>query len=313
MERFEDVTRRLTEGLDLSKRARRRIAGEARAHLEDEMQRCVAEGMGEDEAQREAEKRFGEADSLKALIDAALARHQARRRRVRAALLMVGGLALLVAVLVVGAAFQALDDGVSGDHDLPSVPLWAKMTLYLSVFGVSLLLLTIAAAALFRRRVVHCIIAGVLVCATTILSEIVFAHTPLRWTIGWIYPGESAVTLAGKSFFHRLYLCWAAALPLGAVCIVLRRDRRAAVWFLRALAVGALSASLWGIQRAGGYARWLLPYKWPKLTSAALFALFFVLLVAMLARTMAPRRAEAPSRAPEEAAEPEPSPTPSPS
>lgn len=311
MEHFEDIARGLTEGLDLSKRVKRRIAEEAQAHLEDEMQQCLAEGMGEDEAREEAQRRFGETGALNGLIAAALARQQARHRRIRSVLVALGAGALLLTVLVVGAGFQVFDDLVTGDSDLPSVPLWAKKTLYCGVFVAFLFLLMVAAAKLFRRRVVHALIAGILVWATMFASQIVFAHTPLRGTIGWISPGESATTLAAESFFMRLYLCWAPTLVLGGLCIALCRDRAAVTWLVRILAVGALSASLWGLNRLGRYGRWLHAYKWPKLAAGALLALVFVLLVALLARAIGRQRSAAPApveSAPDAAPEPGPDP-----
>ncbi len=314
MERFEDVARGLTEGLDLSKRVKRRIAEEVQAHLEDEMQRCLAQGMGEDEARKEAERRFGEAGALNELIDAALAARQARHRRIRSMLVMLGGAVLLLTVLLIGAGGQTFDDLFMGDRDFPSVPLWVKMAIYLAVVAACLFLLAVAAAMLFRRRIVHTLIAGFLVCATMIASVIVFAHTPLGATIGTISVGESAITRAAESFFMRLYLCWAPALVLGGVCIVLRRDRLAAAWLVRILAVGTLSASLWGMRLLPRYGRWLLPHKWPKLSSTALFALVFVLLVAMLARAIGRQRSSAPApveSAPDAAPEGRSDPTPS--
>jgi hypothetical protein len=235
MERFEDVTRGLTEGLDLSGRAKRRIAEEARAHLEDEMQRCLSEGMGEDEALEEAVKRFGTAGALNGLIDAALARHQERRRRTRRALAVAG---LLLFVLVVGAAFQAFDDGFTSVDAFRAVPKWAAMGIYVAGLGACAVMLVGVAVKLFGRRVVSALVAGVVVAATMFASLYFFGYTPLLDALRRIDLGERGATVAAQSFFMHLYLCWATALLLGVLCVVLRRDRATAGLLAGALGVG---------------------------------------------------------------------------
>lgn len=290
MQDFEEYAQQVTDGLDLSDAMKERIKQEMAAHLEDEMQRCLSEGLTQARAHGAALERFGKEQTIGRLVAQALALKEARFRRVRAACAVGLGILLVIVCVVIGAWFNIFDDAVSGTDFVKSLPSFIWPILYL---GTAIGCLTILAMVVAKLFGVSRLLAGLCTVALVVIfcaSMFLFSSIPLlRETIGTIRSGQSAQTRVSNSFLMRLYLCWAPTVIAGAIMSLLAKRRTCILWLSVSFAVGLISAVLWGFNHLPRPAPWMYWMKWPKLLATGLLALLLVMLTGFLARSVAGR------------------------
>jgi len=291
MQEFEIYAQRIIDELDLSGAMKDRIKQEIVAHLKDEMQRCLSEGITQAEAPAAAMKRFGEAQIISRLVAQALERRQARIRRLRTTSAIVFAVLLVIISIGVGAWFKVFTDAVAGRDFVRSMPGFAWwLVLY---FGAGIGCLAILAMVVAKLFHVSRFLAGLSILAVAVVfyaSMFLFGSIPfLRETIGTVRAGQSAYIRVVNSFCMRLYLCWLPTIITGAIIAVLVRRRACIFWLAMSLAIGLISAVLWGFRLLPYPAPWMYWIKWPKLLSAGLLVLVFVMLTGFLARSIAER------------------------
>ena len=290
MQDFEEYAQQVTDGLDLSDAMKERIKQEMVAHLEDEMQRCLSEGLTQAKARDAALERFGKEQTIRRLVAQALALKEARFRQ----LCTVGGIVFAVALVLVaigiGAWLTVFKDAVAGRDFRNSMPGFAWQVLYFGAGIGCLAILAMVVAKLFR---VSRLLAGLCMVVLIIIfwaSMFLFHSIPLlRETIGTIRPGQSAQTLVAHSFLMRLYLCWVPTVIAGAIMFLSAKRRACILWLSVSFAIGLISAVLWGFNNLPRPAPWMYWMKWPKLLATGLLALLFVMLTGFLARSVAGR------------------------
>lgn len=290
MQDFEIYAQRVIDGLDLSGAMKNRIKQEIVAHLEDEMQRCMAEGLSRAEAQDTAIERFGKEKIIGKLVAQALERKQVRFRRLCAAGAIVFVVLLVIISIGVGAWFKVFTDAVAGRDFVRSMPRFAWLVLYLGAGIGCLAILAMVVAKLFH---VSRLLAGLCILVMLVVfhaSMFLFESIPLlRETIGTVRADQSEYTRVANSFLMRLYLCWLPTIMTGTIIAILARRRACILWLFVSLATGLLSAVLWGFRLMPRPVPWMYWIKWPKLLSAGLLALVFVMLTGFLARSIAER------------------------
>ena len=290
MQDFKEYAQHVTDGLDLSDAVKKRIQQEVVAHLEDEMHRCLSEGLTPAKAQDVALERFGNEQTIHGLVAQALAHKEDRFRQVREARVIAVGIMLIVSSVVIGAWFNVFDDAVSGTDFVNSLPGLVWPILYFGTGIGCLAILTIVVAKLFR---VSRLLAGLCVITLVVIfgaSMFLFESIPLlRETIKTVRSGQSAQTSVVHSFLMRLYLCWVPTVIAGVIISILAKRRDLILWLSTSFGIGLISAVLWGFDRIPRRAPWMYWMKWPKLLSTGLLALLFVMLTGFLARSVAGR------------------------
>ena len=290
MQDFEEYAQQVTDGLDLSDAMKERIKQEIVAHLEDEMQRCLSEGLTQAKAHDAALERFGKEQTIHRLVAQALALKEARFRRVRVARAVGLGILLVIVCVVIGAWFNVFDDAVSGTDFVKSLPGLIWPIVYVGTAIGCLIILAMVVAKLFH---VSRLLAGLCTVALVVIffvSMFLFKSMPLlRETIGTIRSGQSAQTRVSNAFLMRLYLCWVPTVIAGAIISLLTKRRACILWLSLSFAVGLTSAVLWGFNSLPRRAPWMYWMKWPKLLATGLLALLFVMLTGFLARSVAVR------------------------
>lgn len=290
MGEFEAYAQSVTCGLDLSEATKARIAEEVVAHLEDDARRCLAEGMSQGEARRAAVERFGKEQVIGQLIAGALERKQQRFRQLCATRTTVVTAVLVIVSIAVGAWFTVFDDAVSGRAFMQQMPRIIGPLLYVGGAVGCLGVLAVVVGPLFRVRWLAAFSSCIAMMLIFFASVYLFDAIPaLRETIGRSHPGQSGRTMALNALCMRLYLCWTPTVMTGIVVAAVGRRRGRILALAASLAIGLLSAALWGLNYLPSEARWMYAMKWPKLLSTGLLALVFVILTGVLARTIAER------------------------
>lgn len=287
MQDFEEYAQHVTDGLDLSDAMKERIQQEVIAHLEDEMQRCLSEGLTHTKAHDAALERFGNEQIIHRLVAQALELKEAHFRRVRAASAIALGVLLVIISVVIGAWFNIFDDAVSGTDFVKSLPAMIWPVLYIGAGIGCLAILAMVVAKLFG---VSRLLAGLCMIALVVIfcaSMFLFKSIPLlRETIGTIRSGQSAQTRVVNAFLMRLYLCWVPTVIAGVIISLLAKRHDLILWLSASFGTGLISAVLWGVNRIPRPAPWMYWMKWPKLLSTGLLALLFVMLTGFLARSV---------------------------
>lgn len=290
MQEFEIYAQRIIDELDLSGAMKDRIKQEIVAHLKDEMQRCLSEGITQAEAPAAAIKRFGEEQIISRLVAQALERRQARIRRLRTTSAIVFAVLLVIISIGVGAWFKVFTDAVAGRDFVRSMPRFAWLVLYLGAGIGCLAILAMVVAKLFHISRFLAALSILAVAVVFYASMFLFRSIPfLRETIGTVRAGQSAYIRVVNSFCMRLYLCWLPTIITGAIIAFLACRRVSILWLSIAFATGFLSAVLWGFRLLPYPAPWMYWMKWPTLLSAGLLVLVFVMLTGFLARSIAER------------------------
>lgn len=290
MQDFEGYAQHVTDGLDLSDTMKERIRQEVVAHLEDEVQRCLAEGLEPVKAHDVALERFGNEQTIHRLVAQALELKEARFRRLCTVIGIIFAVVLVLVAIGIGAWLTVFKDAVAGHDFRNSMPKLAWLVMYLGAGVGCLAILAMVVAKLFRvSRLLAslCMIASVMIFYT---SMFLFESIPLlRETIGTIRSGQSAQTLVAHSFLMRLYLCWVPTVIAGVIISLLAKRRDLILWLSASFGIGLISAVLWGFNRIPRPAPWMYWMKWPKLLSTGLLVLLFVMLTGFLARSVGGR------------------------
>jgi len=291
MQEFEIYAQRIIDELDLSGSMKDRIKREIVAHLKDEMQQCLSEGITQAEAPSVAIKRFGEEQIISRLVAQALERRQARIRRLRTIIAIVFAVLLVIISIGVGAWFKVFTDAVAGRDFVRSMPGFAWwLVLYFGAGIGCLAILAMVVAKLFHVSRFLAALSILVVVVVFYVSMSLFELIPfLRETIGTARANQSAYTRALNSFLMRLYLCWLPTIVIGTIIALLVRRRVCIFWLAMSLTTGLISAVLWGFRLLPHTAWWMYWIKWPKLLSAGLLVLVFVMLTGFLARCIAER------------------------
>jgi hypothetical protein len=290
MQGFEEYAQQVTDGLDLSDAMKQRIRQEVVTHLEDEMQRCLSEGLTQDKAYDAALERFGNEQTIRRLVAQALELKEVRFRRLCIVSGIIFAAALVLVAIGTGAWLTVFKDAVAGRDFRNSMPRLAWQVMYLGAGIGCLAILAMVIAKLFR---VGRLLTGLCLIASVVIfyaSMFLFQSIPfLRETIGTIRTGQSARTLIVHSFLMRLYLCWVPTIIVGVIISLLAKRRACILWLSVSFAVGLISAVLWGFTNLPRPAPWMYWMKWPKLLSTGLLALLFVMLTGFLARSVTER------------------------
>jgi hypothetical protein len=267
-----------------------RIQQEVVAHLEDEMQRCLSEGLTNAEAHNAALERFGDEQTIHRLVAQALELKEARFRRLCTVIGIIFALVLVIVAIGIGAWLTVFKDAVAGRDFRNSMPKFAWLVMYVGAGIGCLAILAMVVAKLFR---VSRLLAGLCMIVSVMIfyvSMYLFQSIPLlRETIGTIRSGQSAQALVINSFLMRLYLCWVPTVIVGVVISLLAKCRDLILWLSASFGIGLISAVLWGVNHISCPAQWMYWMKWPKLLSTGLLALLFVMLTGFLARSVAGR------------------------
>lgn len=286
MQDFEEYAQKVIGGLDLSKTMKERIQQEVVAHLEDEMQRCLSEGLTHAKAHEAALERFGNEQTIHRLVAQALELKEARFRRLCTVIGIIFAVVLVLAAIGIGAWLTVFKDAVAGRDFRNSMPRLAWLAMYLGAGVGCLAILAMVVAKLFR---VSRLLAGLCMIVLVVIfyaSMFLFKSIPLlRETIGTIRPDQSAQTLVVHSFLMRLYLCWVPTVIAGVIISLLAKRRDLILWLSASFGIGLISAVLWGFNVIPRPAPWMYWMKWPKLLSTGLLVLLFVMLTGFLARS----------------------------
>jgi hypothetical protein len=290
MQDFKEYAQHVTDGLNLSDTMKKRIQQEVVAHLEDEMHRCLSEGLTPANAQDVALERFGNEQTIHRLVAQALELKEARFRRLCIVSGIIFAVVLVLVAIGIGAWLTVFKDAVAGRDFRNSMPRLAWLVMYLGAGIGCLAILAMVVAKLFR---VGRLLAGLCMIASVVIfyvSMYLFDSIPLlRETIGTIRSGQSAQTLAVHSFLMRLYLCWVPTVITGVIISLLAKRRDLILWLSVSFGIGLISAVFWGFNRIPRPAPWMYWMKWPKLLSTGLLALLFVMLTGFLARSVTGR------------------------
>ncbi|MHC4170373.1 MAG: permease prefix domain 1-containing protein [Planctomycetota bacterium] len=290
MQSFEEYAQQVTDELDLSDVMKERIKQEIVAHLEDEMQRCLSEGLTQADAHGIALERFGKEQTISRLVAQALAQKQARFRRRCTVSGIVFAVGLILVAIGVGAWMTVFKDAVAGRDFSSSMPRLAWLVMYLGASVGCLAILAMVVAALFRVSRLLAALSIIAVVVIFYVSMYLFhVIPPLRETIGTIRAGQSGETRVINSFLMRLYLCWVPTVMTGAIMAMLARRRAYILWLSACFGTGLVSAVLWGLNSVTRPAPWMYWMKWPKLLATGLLALVFVMLTGLLARSISGR------------------------
>ena len=150
MQNFEKYAQKVTEGLNISNSMKERIHQEVVAHLEDEMQRCLSEGLTHDEAHNTALERFGNEQTIHQLVAQALKLKEARFRRLCTICGINFTVVLVLIAIGIGAWLTVFNDAVAGRDFYNSMPKIAWFIMYFGAGIGCLVILTIIISKLFR-------------------------------------------------------------------------------------------------------------------------------------------------------------------